>query len=644
MAEPTDSAIATTAAPPQSPPSPAAVQVEAHQQQNEQQTVNAAASHIIIQQSELQQPPNESIADFRKLSDAFSAFQNCFAELQKHVCSIQTLIDSMRPSLPAAAATATTAAPEVETSSESDPSEEVEAEDVEVVKTPKSPCSALKSTISEVESLCEKMDGRGLRKYMIVHIEDINGLVEQVSKALKLSPNPGRLVLDCLGKFYLQGSKAYVKGSPVINGRKASILALECFLVMGVDEGVEIEKEVKEEAGKAAFLWRKRLIAEGGLRKAHDMDARGLLLLIGCFGIPRGFSNVDIRDLLLASPFKKNMNGALTRSNAFMKKIPEIIEEMVNEKLVIEAVDIAYTFGIEDRFNPQKLVISFLRKSKEPLIKKMKGKSQGSLADMNDAKKQHLAALRSVTKCLRRHGIKLSELLPGWKINEKIMSLEKEIAEGETKMAQKRKIDETESSGRISNNEAKRSHFPNQRLQQERVVNLIDSNSTLLEGGTAGHMYVYSLSPSVLHRPVGSSMHDNVGSLAGIVRGVSAGTDVVPQAGSYAGGHRRMLVDSTPGCTGSHVGQLYGLHGDVAVHDGLLSHSYAYGPSSYLEGSRGLPNTIPTDVAGRSSASDPYQLDDSVRASELYRSGGLRAADAVPSVASAHLSSHLYWP
>lgn len=53
----------------------------------------------------------------------------------------------------------------------------------------------------------------------------------------------------------------------------------------------------------------------------------------------------------------------------------------MNQKMEIEAVDIAYTFGIEDRFNPQKLVTSFLRESKEPL-KKMKGKSQGSLADV----------------------------------------------------------------------------------------------------------------------------------------------------------------------------------------------------------------------------------------------------------------------
>ncbi|KAJ8536138.1 hypothetical protein K7X08_034539 [Anisodus acutangulus] len=468
MAEPSDVAATAT---PQSQPSPPI------QSKHTDETVNTSQQNF-TKQSEFQQQPTQNLhsqdstPNFIKLSHAFSAFQLCFAELQQHIDSIRTLIDSMRPphttnttplsvSSPPAALTPE---PEPEPSSESDPSEEEEKE--------------VKYTRSELERLCEMMDGRGLRKYMINNLSDINGLVEEVPKALKLSSNPARLVLECLGKFYLQGSKAYVKGSPIINGRKASILVLECFLLMGIDEGVE---------------------------------------------------NLRLRMRnLLANPFKKNMSGSLTRSNVFMAKIPEIIEGMVKEKMEINAVDNAYTFGIEGRFNPQRLVTSFLRESEKPL-KKMKGNSQGSLAAVNEAKK-----MRSVIKCLRRHSIDLSELLHGWQINENIMSLEKEIATGEKKMAQKRKIAETEAPGRFSNKEAKNSHLPNPRLQQEIVVNHVDSNSTLLEGGTAGHMYGYSLSPSVLHGPVGGSIHENVGPL----------------------GHGRTPVDSTPGQIGSHTGQL----------------------------------------------------------------------------------------
>lgn len=57
----------------------------------------------------------------------------------------------------------------------------------------------------------------------------------------------------------------------------------------------------------------------------------------------------------------------------------EIVEELMKKKLEVEAVDIVYTFGLEDRFNPQKVLISFLRESKETW-KRLKKGSQGSAA------------------------------------------------------------------------------------------------------------------------------------------------------------------------------------------------------------------------------------------------------------------------
>ncbi|PHT29291.1 hypothetical protein CQW23_31093 [Capsicum baccatum] len=202
------------------------------------------------------------------------------------------------------------------------------------------------------------------------------------------------------------------------------------------------------------------------------------------------------------------------------------------------------------------------------------------------------------------------------------------------------------------------------------------------------------------------SIHENVaGSLAGTVRGVAmggtrsgisasangilagiaAGIDDVQQGGSYAGGHGGTLVDSTPGQTGSHTGQLYGRRGDAAVYDILASsshayrpcltwkalkgcqtansvlllghhtwegsaglpntthsdayrpppdfegstglpntaHSNAYRPPPHLEGSSQLPNAIPGYSAGQNSASAIYQVAGIVTASELYPSSGL---------------------
>uniref|UniRef100_A0A0V0IH43 FRIGIDA-like protein n=1 Tax=Solanum chacoense TaxID=4108 RepID=A0A0V0IH43_SOLCH len=295
------------------------------------------------------------------------------------------------------------------------------------------------------------------------------------------------------------------------------------------------------------------------------------------------------------------------RSSIFMEYIPKLIQWGVKGK-VINAIDIAYAFGFEEKLDPLGLLTSFLKESEETLSKKIKGFKQ--TITVRAAKKRYLFDLKSVYGCLKRHRIDPSKLVPGWQFNVKIMSLEQEIAElnelvcqeelaelvkdiRDQKMAQKRKIDETESSGCFSNKEMKNSYFPNPRPpHQQKVVNHVDnSNTTLLEGGGAGgHIYGYSLAPSILHAPVAGSIHENViGSLPGPVGGVAAmggaGASKSVQGGSCAGVHGLNLVDSTPGQIGSHT-------------DRLASHSYAYRPLSYLEGSgsMGLPNSITVDA------------------------------------------------
>ncbi|TMW96803.1 hypothetical protein EJD97_006760 [Solanum chilense] len=347
---------------------------------------------------------------------------------------------------------------------------------------------------------------------------------------------------------------------------------------------------------------------------------------------------------------------------------------MVKQNLEVDAVHIAYTFRI-DRFNPRRLLTSFLLNSRESL-KKRNENSQGSLAAVNEAKKKHLLDLTSVIKCLKCHDIDPSKLLPEWKINEKIMALEKEIRGFDKQIGKnaerKRKSDETESSRGSRNREAKRSYNPPW-VRQQRVDDHVDNNNTLPEGRTTGQLHGYTVSSTVLHGPSAGLIHENIaGSLVGTVGGVamgvpgagisasgngnhagiSAGTDVVQQGGPYAGGHGGTLVDSTPGQVGSHTDQLYGRSGNAAVNDSLASCSNAYVPSSYLDGSKGLPNTTHTDAlpnaisgaAGRSSASDIYQVADTDTASELHMSSGVRAVDTVSSAASAHPSSNLYQP
>lgn len=184
----------------------------------------------------------------------------------------------------------------------------------------------------ELEILCESMSGKGLRRYIVFSLHNLAKLREEVPKALNLSPNPAKLVLEAVGKFYLQGSKAFTKDSPMISGRQAAILVLELFLLS--DCGKDVDDEVKAEAESAACAWRKRLVLEGGLSKASQIDARGLILFIGSFGVPSAFRRDDVISLILLS-HPREIVDALKRSCHIFPRVSGMSGIQLMESLLL---------------------------------------------------------------------------------------------------------------------------------------------------------------------------------------------------------------------------------------------------------------------------------------------------------------------
>lgn len=281
------------------------------------------------QESQLSPPvPHflNSIKELRDLSDVLSAFHRCYDDLQNHLDIITSAIESRLPlQLP------NVSHPVLSEKNVNDETStaiiQVEANETPVVPSEDDDKVKEKSTegdLSEVENYCATMCGRGLRKYVLSNLGEPDRLREEVPKALKLAPNPAKLVLECSGRFFLQGSKAYTPGSHMIPARDASVLVLECFLLMGGEDGVgtevRVEKAIKQETEQAAVQWRKRLISEGGLAKASEIDARGLFYFLGSFGVPRVFRYDDLRDLARAGNVKE-ISGTLKRSRLLMAKI-----------------------------------------------------------------------------------------------------------------------------------------------------------------------------------------------------------------------------------------------------------------------------------------------------------------------------------
>ncbi|XP_041992769.1 protein FRIGIDA-like isoform X2 [Salvia splendens] len=592
-------------------------------------------------QETLLPPFLNSIAELKDFSGAMSGFLQRYDDLHSHLQSIKAATLALLP-------------PQYPPISHSPP-QTPEAQAITTVEKQQDDKIPSKS---ELEGFCKAMCSRGVRKYLVSHLSNLPMLQNQVPKALILAPNPWKLVLECLGKFFLQGSKAFARDSPMIPAREASILVLECFLLMrGSDVSTEtncgildIEKAVKEEADVAALAWRKRLVIEGGLARANRIDARGLLLFVACFGVPAMFQVEDMRDLVIAGNAKEIVL-VLQKSHLLMSKLSEIVEEMMKKKMEVDAVDIVYTFGLEERFNPHTILISFLREAKKTWKMSKKG-SQGSPATLNEANKKQLDILKSIRRCLERHNIDAAKLLPGWQINEKIVTLEQSITGFDRKSvvdkaSQKRKSSETETSTRPKFQDAKRVRHVNHGAQQQKATVHVDSRRSLsgllpegmISSGVGATSHGSMLPTYALQEPV---LVDATGQLINRVthpyswqRESSINeryTSLPPPIGLTSLYRASSSVEGLPGNTPSSVG--HGIRGST-------SDLYQYRASSSVEGLSGNP-TSSVGYGIRGSASDLYQFADSVAEGELYPSNVPRSSTAGSSVVPPHLSSYLY--
>ncbi|KAG8496540.1 hypothetical protein CXB51_007636 [Gossypium anomalum] len=579
----------------------------------------------------------KSMDDLASLSSAIHAFQCRFDDLTKHLDFINQAIDSKlyEPQQQKR--------PEIET--QSPPKAET---DGETEKKGPDTASPPKSSRSEIQSLCGTMCSKGLRKYIATHLSNVPKLREEVPEALKLAPEPARLVLDCIGRFFLQGIKAYDKESPMIPARLASVLALEFFLLMmggfHAEGKVKIGGNLKAEAENGAIAWRKRLINEGGLAKASEVDARGLLLFVAGFGIPKVFRIEDLGNLLRLCNLRA-ISDALKASPVLPDKMPDIIEDMAKNGMHVEAVDVASILGLEDKCSLKKILTIFLQESAKS-FKRAKQEAQNSPFALRMANERQLDALKSVVRYSEDCSSDVAKFLGSWQIEEKIVKLEEENAElhkriEERKMIPKRKLDEMGSSSRVKSQEMKRSRFatigsplPNSShvngLHEQRATSLTEGMRLYESAISVRVAPSYPAASAIPHGlTVGSLPRNGVAQMVGI-NGVGSSSMMTSigaiSRSSYSRAHGEIEVNKAEQTISSALP--YGGRRQHSGGQSATSMRFAslYGSSASIEGFVGLPDT--TD---RTSA-DLYRFADSLGENESYNSNSHRTS-TLPNVA-----------
>ncbi|CAL0327724.1 unnamed protein product [Lupinus luteus] len=557
----------------------------------------------------------KSVNDLAKFAAATQAFKDRYDELQKHLDFIKQAIDEKTNGLTASPPVSATAGNSIGDSVQQAIGNGVSVQQAVgngvAIQTALDSATITKSeNVKEIEiekvgeneivTLCKKMSSRGLRKYILNHLSDADvALREQLCEALKIAPKPAKLVYESIGKFFLQGSKAYNINSPIIALRQAAVLVLECYLVSGcVVSQKEMDGYLRSEADSAAVQWRRRLIVEGGVANAVEIDARGLLFFIAGFGIPSLFTNEDVLNLVrLSNPGE--ISQALRQSQVLLKRVSVMAEGLVKRGMAVEVVDLAYTFGFQEKYSIHMMLNSFLQKSEEAWKKAKATQESYNFSNvLKEANEKYMNDLKSVVNCLEGHKIDFEKLLPGWKLKDKIINMEKDISDINKKIQEKvvpkRKVDKSDSPKKVMIQEAKGSRFPEKdsyvalpsvtALPEQRIASHIDGNNSdddllvarYLDGRSYGYSNYY---PTASSAPIGSvsgSVPESY--LGGTVSGVGnmhaggisaptirAGTNYYPTASSAPiGSISGSLPESFLGGTVSGVGNMH--RGGISAH------------------------------------------------------------------------------
>ncbi|KAE9587360.1 hypothetical protein Lal_00004786 [Lupinus albus] len=248
------------------------------------------------------------------------------------------------------------------------------------------------------------------------------------------------------------------------------------------------------EVESAAVQWRRRLIVEGGVANAVEIDARGLLLFIAAFGIPGIFSNDDVLNLVrLSNPGE--ISQALRQSQVILKRVSVMAEGLVKRGMAVEVVDLGYTFGFQEKYSIHTMLTSFLQSSEEAWKKaKAKQESHDFPNVLKEANEKYMNDVKSVVNCLEGHKVDSEKLLPGWNLKDKIINMEKYISDINKKIQEKvvpkRKVDKSDSPNKVKIPGAKRSRFPEKdsyvaspsviALPEQRIASHIDGNNSMM--------------------------------------------------------------------------------------------------------------------------------------------------------------------
>ncbi|KAI3456841.1 hypothetical protein Pfo_013504 [Paulownia fortunei] len=278
----------------------------------------------------------------------------------------------------------------------------------------------------ELKSLCENMNGLGLRKYVIERPKERTAIRVELADAFKHASDPGSMVLDALEGFW---DGKLESGSRL---RTACVVLLEELMRAGVVIGAE----VRERAMTVAVEWKEKMAAvhsgnggdgdeegkeEGGLERLGYLQLLATYKLLNDGGYD---VNVLIDYVVLSARYRQAVD--LCRILGLESKISDVIQRLISMGKQLLALKFIFEFELTDEFPPVPLLKAYVMDSKR-IAQKVRKSGKSSRQSLNDAAMKEISALKSVIKCIEDHG--LESQYPKDELVTHIETLEKEKAD-----------------------------------------------------------------------------------------------------------------------------------------------------------------------------------------------------------------------
>ncbi|XP_072980422.1 FRIGIDA-like protein 3 [Typha angustifolia] len=285
---------------------------------------------------------------------------------------------------------------------------------------------------SELMTLCEEMDAEGLHQFISDNRKNLTVIREEIPIALKGAPDPFSLVLDSLKDFYsgeILGLAGKKDGS-LLGMRRTCLMLMESLeqlladVTCSLSENSMVTSKIKDRAKLIASEWKPKLDAiDIDASCGNSLEAHAFLQLLATFDIASEFDEDEICKLIPAVS-RRRQTVELCRSLGLLQKMPGVIETLLHTGRQIDAINLAYAFGLTEQFAPVPLLKAYLKEVRKVTQVKAGNMSPGVQNEVNE---RELSALKAVIKCIEEH--KLEEQYHVDPLQKRVLQLEKAKAD-----------------------------------------------------------------------------------------------------------------------------------------------------------------------------------------------------------------------